>query len=277
MGREHSDPRVIGAMCSFRDGMAGVGATIYDMTDNNVGALVTTYPYDPEQRKVTLMVGLGFLGLAVAFPLLYAMDADAVGQTVWLSPVLFLGGLATLAHWVYTGRISLRIHQGGFVHRGHFVPFNTIRGIRYKLVQVTGGSAGYNRGFCEVRVADGRKVKLHMQLENMDKVIGDLIGRTMPMIHEGILGAVKSGQTVKCGPFELHPQGMVCKGSAIPWERVAISTSGVDATMQLRDVDPDKGNSKKVHEAKIADVENADVVEAVAEQLRREAIRSRPR
>lgn len=257
--------------------MRALRATIHDMTDNNVGALVTTYPYDPEQRKVTLMVGLGFLGLAVAFPVLYAMDADAVGQTVWLSPVLFLGGLATLAHWFYTGRISLRIHQGGYVHRGRFVPFASIRGVRYKLTQVTGGSAGYNRGFCEVRLADGSKQKVHMQLEHMEKVIGDLIGRTMPLIHEGILGAVQSGQSVKCGPFELHPQGMVCKGKSIPWARVAISTSGVDATMQLLDVDPDSGDYKKVHEAKIADVENADVVEAIAEQLRSEAIRARPR
>lgn len=248
------------------------------MTDtNSVGALIKTYPYDPDQRKVTLFVGLGFLGLAVAFPVLYALDADAVGQTVWLSPVLFLGGLATLAHWVYTGRISLRIHEGGFVHRGRFVPFASIRGVRYKLVQVTGDSAGYNRGFCEVRVADGSKVKVHMQLEGMDKVIGDLIGRSMPLIHEGILGAVKGGQSVKCGPFELHPQGIVCKGKSIPWARVAISQSGVDATMQLLDVDPDSGDYKKVHEAKIADVENADLVEAIAEQLRREAIRSRPR
>lgn len=257
--------------------MRALRATIQGMTDNHVGPLVTTYPYDPEQRKVALMVGLGFLGLAVAFPVLYAMDADAVGQTVWLSPVLFLGGLATLAHWVYTGRIVLRIHQGGYVHRGRFVPFNTIRGIRYKLTQVTGGSAGYNRGFCEVRLADGSKQKVHMQLEHMEKVIGDLIGRTMPLIHEGILGALTSGQSVKCGPFELHPQGMVCKGKSIPWARVAISTSGVDATMQLLDVDPDSGDYKKVHEAKIADVENADVVEAIAEQLRGEAIRSRPR
>ncbi len=257
--------------------MRALRATIQGMTDNHVGPLVTTYPYDPEQRKVTLMVGLGFLGLAVAFPVLYAMDADAVGQTVWLSPVLFLGGLATLAHWVYTGRIVLRIHQGGYVHRGRFVPFNTIRGIRYKLTQVTGGSAGYNRGFCEVRLADGSKQKVHMQLEHMEKVIGDLIGRTMPLVHEGILGALTSGQSVKCGPFELHPQGMVCKGKSIPWARVAISTSGVDATMQLLDVDPDSGDYKKVHEAKIADVENADVVEAIAEQLRGEAIRSRPR
>ena len=105
-----------------------------------MGALITTYPYDPEQRKVTLVFGLGFLGLAVAFPVLYALDANALGQTVWLAPVLFLGGLATLAHWVYTGRISLRIHQGGFVHRGRFVPFAIIRGLRYKLVQVTGDS-----------------------------------------------------------------------------------------------------------------------------------------
>ena len=105
------------------------------MTDTNtVGALITTYPYDPEQRKVTLWVGLGFLGLSVAFPILYALDADAVGQTVWLSPVLFVGGLLTLAHWVYTGRISLRIHQGGFVHRGRFVPFASIRGLRYNRI-----------------------------------------------------------------------------------------------------------------------------------------------
>ncbi|MBK8411229.1 MAG: hypothetical protein IPL19_25090 [Sandaracinaceae bacterium] len=248
------------------------------MTDTNtVGALITTYPYDPEQRKVTLWVGLGFLGLSVAFPILYALDADAVGQTVWLSPVLFVGGLLTLAHWVYTGRISLRIHQGGFVHRGRFVPFASIRGLRYKLVQVIGESGGYNRGFCEVRVADGSKVKVHMQLEGMEKVIGDLVGRSMPLICEGILGAVKSGQTVTCGPFQLHPQGMVCKGKSIPWARVAISQSGVDATMQLLDVDPDSGDYKKVHEAKIADVENADAVEAVAEQLRTEAIRARPR
>jgi hypothetical protein len=244
---------------------------------NTLGALIATHRYDPDQRKVTLVVGLGFLGLSVAFPLLYWMDPDAVGQTVWLAPVLFVGGLATLSYWVYTGRISLRIHEGGFVHRGRYVPFARVRGLRYELVHVTGGSAAHNRGFCEVRLDDGSKVRVHMQLEDMGDVIGELIGHTMPLVHEGITAALDGGQSVTCGPFQLHPEGVVCKGKSVPWARVAFSTSGIDATMQLLDVDPDSGDSKKVHKAKLADVENSDVVEAIASERRAAAIRARPR
>ena len=240
-----------------------------------LGVPVSTYPYDPEQRKVSLFVGLGFLGLSVAFPVLYAIDPVAVGQTVWLSPVVFLGGVATLIHWFYTRGISLTVHEQGFVHGALVVPYARVRGLRYKLTHVTGGSASYNRGFFELRLDDGSKAKVNIQLEHMEKVIGEIIGRTMPVLAGGIAAAVRGGQVVKSGPFELHPQGIVCKGKSIPWARVAMSSSGVDATMQLLDVDPDSGDYTKVHEAKIADVENADAIEAVAEKLRAEAIRAR--
>lgn len=240
-----------------------------------LGAPLTTYPYDPEQRKLSLFVGLGFLGLSVAFPVLYAIDPVAVGQTVWLSPVVFVGGIGTLLHWLYTRGISMTVHEHGFVHGALVVPFARVRGLRYKLTHVMGGSATYNRGFFELRLDDGSKAKVNIQLENMDKAIGQVIGRTMPVLAGGIAAAVRAGQVVKSGPFELHPQGVVCKGKSVPWARVAISSSGVDATMQLLDVDPDSGDYKKVHEAKIADVENADAIEAVAETLRAEAIRAR--
>lgn len=242
-----------------------------------IGAPLVTFPYDPEQRQVSFVVGLGFLGLAVVFPTLYWLDPVAVGQTVWLAPVVFVGGLLTLAHWAYTRGISLTVHQGGFVHRSCVVPYARVRGIRYKLVHVSGGHASYNRGFCEVRLDDGSKAKLHMQLESMEKVIGRIVGDTLPMMVEGIAATLTGGQVVRAGPFELHREGVMCKGRSIPWARVAISSSGVDATMQLLDVDPDSGDYTKVLEAKIADVENADAVEAVAEKLRAQAIRARVR
>ena len=62
-----------------------------------IGAPLVTFPYDPEQRQVSFVVGLGFLGLAVVFPTLYWLDPVAVGQTVWVAPVVFVGGLLTLA------------------------------------------------------------------------------------------------------------------------------------------------------------------------------------
>ena len=48
-------------------------------TPQTLGSAQRTFVYDPEQRKVTLMVGLGMLGLAVAFPVLYAIDPEAAG------------------------------------------------------------------------------------------------------------------------------------------------------------------------------------------------------
>jgi hypothetical protein len=240
----------------------------------SLGAPLANYPYDPEQRKVSLFVGLGFLGLAVAFPVLYWLDPVAVGQTVFLSPVVAVGGILTLAHWAYTAGISLSVHQGGFVHGAHVVPWGRVRGIRYKLVHVIGGSATYNRGFFEVRLDDGSKVKTNMQLENMEKVIGHVVAQTMPILCEGMAQAIRAGQVVRCGPFELQSQGIVCKGKSIPWARAALSTGG-DATLQLLDVAPDGSGHTKVHEAKIADVENSDALEALAEQLRVQALRAR--
>jgi len=68
---------------------------------------------------------------------------------------------------------------------------------------------------------------------------------------------------------------LVCRGKSIPWERVALSSSGSSTHMQLLNSDPDTGDYEVVHKAKLADVENADALMAVAEQLRSKAIRAR--
>ncbi|MCA9578599.1 MAG: DUF6585 family protein [Polyangiales bacterium] len=245
-------------------------------TPQTLGSAQRTFVYDPEQRKVTLMVGLGMLGLAVAFPVLYAIDPEAAGViALYLSPLTALVGLGSLAHWVYTRGISLTFFEHGFGYRGQGVPYQDIRGIRYKLVHVTGGSASYNKGFLHVRLADGRRVSTSMQLEKMDEVIGTLIGRAMPTLHGGMLQALLSGQSLTFGPFALHPQGVVCRGKSIPWERVAFSSSGSNTHVQLMDVDPDEGDYEVVHKAKLADLENTDALEAVAEEMRSRAIRAR--
>jgi hypothetical protein len=240
-----------------------------------VGAPVRVFPYDKEQRKGTLLVSLGMLGLSLAFPALYYLDPVAVGTTVYLSPVVALIGLAGLAHYAYTRSIRLTVHQGGFVYGSAVVPFSRVRAIRYKLVHVMGGSSSYNRGFFHVRLDDGSKVSTSMQLERMDEAIGSVIGQTMGVLVEGITGVLRSGQVVRAGPFELHPQGIVCRGKSIAWARAVLSSSGSDTEMSLLDVDPDGEGHSVVHKAKLADIENADAIMAVAERFRVEGLRAR--
>ncbi|MCA9532382.1 MAG: hypothetical protein KC593_01840 [Myxococcales bacterium] len=247
-------------------------------TSQTLGSAQRTFVYDPEQRKVTLVVGLGMLGLAVAFPVLYLIDSEATGvEPLFLAPLVALIGLGALAHWVYTRSISLTFFEHGFSYKGEGVPYARIRGIRYKLVHVTGGAATYNKGFLHVRLDDGRRVSPSMQLDKMDEVIGNLIGCAMPTLVGGIEQALGSGQSLTYGPFALHPQGIVCRGQSIPWERVALSSSGSNTHVQLLNVDPDEGDYEVVHKAKMADLENVDALEAVAEQRRSSAIHARAR
>ena len=104
-------------------------------TSQTLGSAQRTFVYDPEQRKVTLVVGLGMLGLAVAFPVLYLIDSEATGvEPLFLAPLVALIGLGALAHWVYTRSISLTFFEHGFSYKGEGVPYARIRGIRYKLV-----------------------------------------------------------------------------------------------------------------------------------------------
>lgn len=241
-----------------------------------LGPLVHTYPYDPDQRSVTLFVGLGMFAIAVAFPVLYWIDPLAVGVLpVYLSPLLVAIGLACAAHWVWSGRVRLEIHAGGFVYGGHAVSWSRVRGVRYKLVEVIGGSASYNRGFCKVRLDDGTFVVPTMQLESMDRAIGSLIEGSSPVIGAGLLAALGAGEVLKFGPYELAREGIRCKGTIVPWARAALSSSGFPPHLSLLDVDPDSGDSRKVHEAKAEEIESVDVVERVGEQLRVEAIRAR--
>lgn len=250
--------------------MSSVGAS------SSLGPLVHTYAYDPDQRSVTLFVGLGMFGIAIAFPVLYWIDPVAVGiLPIYLSPLLVAIGIGCGVHWVWSGRVRLEIHEGGFVYRGQAVPWSRVRGVRYKLVEVVGGSASYNRGFCKVRLDDGSFVVPTMQLESMDRAIGAFIEGSAPVLGAGFLAALGAGEILKFGPYELAREGVRCKGTIVPWARAAFTSSGYPPHLSLLDVDPDSGDSRKVHEAKTEDVESADVVERLGEQLRVEAIRSR--
>jgi len=246
------------------------------MDQSSLGAPLRVFPYDPDQRKTTLFIGLGLIGIAFAFPVLYALDPVAVGVVpLYFSPVVGLIGLGALAHFVYTKNISLTLYQGGFVYRDKVVPYARIRAIRYELIHVIGGASSYNRGNFEVRLDDGSKVSPTLQLETMEKVIGGVVEQAMPVLVEGLLGAIRAGNVVRSGPFEFHPQGIVCNGKSIEWARAALSSSGSNTHVQLLDVDPDEGDYTKVHEAKRSKLDNADALEVVAERLRVEAIRAR--
>lgn len=242
----------------------------------NLGAPLRVFPYDPDQRKATLLIGLGLLGLSVAFPVLYAIDPVAAGiAPLFIAPLVALIGAGALLHVFYTRGFALTLYPSAFVYRNDVVPYDRIRGIRYRLVHVVGGSTSYNRGFFHVRLDDGRVVKTTMQLETMEDVIGGVVQQAMPVLVEGITGALRAGNVVRSGSVELHPQGVVYKGRSIPWARVALSSSGSNEHMQLLDVDPESGDYAKVCEMKLADLENADALEVVAERLRAHAIRGR--
>lgn len=246
------------------------------MDSSSLGMALRVFPYDPDQRKTTLIVGLGLIGIAIAFPVLYTIDPVAVGVVpLYFSPLLVLIGLGAIAHWFYTKDIALALHQNGFVYRGRAVPYARIRAIRYELVHVIGGSSSYNRGFFEIRLDDGTKISPSIQLESMEQVIGGVVEQAMPVLVDGLLAAIRAGQVVRSGPFEFHPQGIVCKGKSIAWARAALSSSGSNTHVQLLDVDPDEGDYTKVLEAKRSTLDNADALEIVAERLRVEAIRAR--
>jgi hypothetical protein len=246
------------------------------MSTRHLGAPLRVFAYDPDQKKTTLLTGLGLVGIGVAFPVLYAIDPVAVGiAPLYFAPLVVLIGVAAIAYvLLYARTVSLTLYQGGFVYRGESVPYDAIRGISYELIHVI-GSSSYNRGFFRVRLADGRTVSTSMQLERMEEVIGGVVQHAMPVLVEGIVGAVRAGSVVHAGPFELHPQGVVCKGKAVPWARAVLSSTGSNEHMTLMDVDPEGNGHVDVHKAKLAKVENADAVSAVAERLRVEALRAR--
>lgn len=245
-------------------------------TPETLGPAQRTFSYDPEQRKAMLLVGLVTVGLSVLLVGLYVVAPDSVGvSSVYGFVVAALIGIGALAHWAYTRGVSLTFFKDGLGYKGQGAAYTRIRGVRYKLVHVVGDAASYNKGFLHIRLDDGRRISPSIQLEAMDEVIGWVIKRSLPSLKAGMLQALASGQTLTYGPFTLHPQGVVCRGKSIPWARVALSSSGSSTHVQLMDVDPDDGDYEVVHKAKLADLENVDALEAVAEHMRASAIQAR--
>ena len=146
------------------------------------------------------MVGLGMFGLSVLLIGLYVVAPDSVGESSVYSAVgAALVGIGALAHWSYTRSVSMTFFKQGFGYKGQGATYASIRGVRYKLIHVVGGSATYNKGFLHIRLDDGRRISPSMQLEAMDEVIERLIRRSTPLLMAGMLQALEQGQTLTYG------------------------------------------------------------------------------